>query len=35
VNGKEGELVLANGRLEGILTANDVAGWLDRARQLD
>jgi Zn-dependent protease/CBS domain-containing protein len=27
-------LVLDDGHLEGILTANDVAGWLDRARQL-
>jgi Zn-dependent protease/CBS domain-containing protein len=28
-------LVVDNGSLAGILTANDVAGWLERARQLD
>jgi Zn-dependent protease/CBS domain-containing protein len=28
-------LVVRNGHLEGILTANDVAGWLERARQLN
>ncbi len=27
-------LVTRDGRLEGIITATDVAGWLDRARQL-
>jgi CBS domain-containing protein len=28
-------LVMKEGRLAGIITANDVAHWLERARQLD
>jgi len=27
-------LVLRDGRLEGIITSADIAGWLERARQL-